>query len=228
MSVFSFNNFCIKAMVNSTYNCNKRKGNTSLYEIWLIIMKEIVTMTTIGICELSSPSSKFFGVRSKFPDVSLFRPNSFIEDYLRARRCHFTVKPTKESLSWKCFIELLVIFYATWVTQSYIVLLISSEQLDNHIPWGPQLTIVWLAININSSDFGNPDFGFWSLLIPCSCLTVYLFPFSGIWEPSLRGKGAMTALAFSGCTGASWGFGFPLSALCQGAITEGDESPWND
>ena len=28
----------------------------------------------------------------------------------------------------------------------------------------------------------------WPLLIPCSCLTVYLFPFSGIWEPSLRGK----------------------------------------
>ena len=74
-------------------------------------------------------------------------------------------------------------------------------------------------------NFGNLDFGFWSLLISCSCLTVYLFLFSGMWEPSLRGKGAMTALASLGCTGASWGFGFPLSALCQGALTEGDESP---
>ena len=46
-------------------------------------------------------------------------------------------------------------------------------------------------------------------------MSVYLFPFSGIWEPSLRGKGAMTTLASSGCTGASWGSGFPLSALCQ-------------
>ena len=64
--------------------------------------------------------------------------------------------------------------------------------------------------------------------ISCSCLTVYLFPFLGIWEPSLRGKGVMTALASSGCTGASWGFGFPLPALRQGALTEGDESPWND
>ena len=68
----------------------------------------------------------------------------------------------------------------------------------------------------------------WPLLIAFSCLTVYLFFFSGIWEPSLRGKGAMTALASSGCTGVSWGFGFPLPALCQGALTEGDESPWND
>ena len=68
----------------------------------------------------------------------------------------------------------------------------------------------------------------WPLLIPCSCLTVYLFPFSGIWEPSLRGKGAMTTLASSGCTEALWGSGFPLPALCQGEFTEGDGSPWND
>ena len=38
----------------------------------------------------------------------------------------------------------------------------------------------------------------------------------------------MTALASSGCTGASWGSGFPLPALCQGAFTAGDESLWND
>ena len=39
----------------------------------------------------------------------------------------------------------------------------------------------------------------------------------------------ITALAASsGYTGASWGFGFPLLALCQGALIEVDESPWND
>ena len=68
----------------------------------------------------------------------------------------------------------------------------------------------------------------WPLLIPCSCLTIYLFPFSGIWEPSVRGKGAMTALTSSGCTGVSWGSGFPLRALHQGAVMEGEERPWND
>ena len=97
LSLFSFNNFCIKAMVNSKYNCNKRKGNTSLYEIWLTVMKEIVTMTTIGLYEMSSPSSSFFGVRSKFLDVSLFRPNLFIKDDSRTRGCHSTIKPAKKS-----------------------------------------------------------------------------------------------------------------------------------
>ena len=38
----------------------------------------------------------------------------------------------------------------------------------------------------------------------------------------------MTTLASSGCTGPSWGSGFPLPALCQGASMEGDESSWND
>ena len=37
----------------------------------------------------------------------------------------------------------------------------------------------------------------------------------------------MTALASSGCTGASWGSGFPLPALCHGAFKE-DEIPWNN
>ena len=68
----------------------------------------------------------------------------------------------------------------------------------------------------------------WPLLIPCSCLTIYIFPFSGIWEPSLKGKGAMTTLASLGCTGASWGSGFSLPALCQDAFIEGDESPCSD
>ena len=38
----------------------------------------------------------------------------------------------------------------------------------------------------------------------------------------------MAALASSGCIGASWGSGFPLPALCQGAFMEGDESLQND
>ena len=41
----------------------------------------------------------------------------------------------------------------------------------------------------------------WPLLIPCSRLTIYLFPFSGISEPGLSGKEVMTALASSGCRG---------------------------
>ena len=60
-------------------------------------MEGIVTMTMTGPYELSSPSSKFFSICSKFPDVPLFRPNSFIEDNLRARRCHSAIKTAKES-----------------------------------------------------------------------------------------------------------------------------------
>ena len=56
------------------------KWDTGLYKIWLIIAKEIVTMTTTGPCEKSGPSPKYFGARSKFPNVSLFRPTLFIED----------------------------------------------------------------------------------------------------------------------------------------------------
>ena len=49
------------------------KWDTGLYKIWLIIAKEIVTMTTTGPCEKSGPSPKYFGARSKFPNVPLFR-----------------------------------------------------------------------------------------------------------------------------------------------------------
>ena len=69
-------------------------------------MKEIVTMTTIGLCEMSSPSSSFFGVRSKFLDVSLFRPNMFIENDSRTRGFHFTIKQAKKSF-------VMVIFYCS-------------------------------------------------------------------------------------------------------------------
>ena len=68
----------------------------------------------------------------------------------------------------------------------------------------------------------------WPLLIPYSSLIIYLFPFSGIWEPSLKGKGVMTTLASSGCTGALWGSGFPLPGLCPGVFMQRDESPWNE
>ena len=61
----------------------------------------------------------------------------------------------------------------------------------------------------------------WPLLIHCSHLTIYLFPFSGIWELSLRRRGTMTTLASSGCTGVSWGSGFPLPASLSGCIYGG-------
>ena len=86
-----------------SYGYNKSKGNASLYRIWMIIMEGIVTMTMTGPCEISSPSSKFFSTCSKFPYVSLFRPNPFIEDDLRARRCHFTTEPAKESFCMEVF-----------------------------------------------------------------------------------------------------------------------------
>ena len=53
----------------------------------------------------------------------------------------------------------------------------------------------------------------WPLLIPCSCLTIYPFPFSHIWESSFKENGAMTALASSGWAGVPWGSGFPLPTL---------------
>ena len=58
--------------------------------------------------------------------------------------------------------------------------------------------------------------------------TFYWLRYKGSpWEASLRGKGAMTTLVSSGCTGVSWGSGFLLPALYQGAFTEGDESSWS-
>ena len=62
------------------------------------IVKEIITMTTMtGSCEMSSPRSKFFVARSKFPCAPLFRPSLFMEDDPRTRGCHPTIKPAKKS-----------------------------------------------------------------------------------------------------------------------------------
>ena len=66
--------------------------------------ERMVTMTMTGPCEISSPSSTFFSVCSKFPDVPLSRPNSFSEADLRARRCHYAVKPAKESFVMEVFL----------------------------------------------------------------------------------------------------------------------------
>ena len=55
-----------------------------------------------------------------------------------------------------------------------------------------------------------------------------LFPFSGIWESTLRGKGAVSSLTSPGCTGVLWASGFPWPGLCPGAFMQRDERPWND
>ena len=52
-----------------------------------------VVMTMIGPCKMSSRSLMFFGVHSKFLDVSFFRPILFIEDDLKTKEvlCHHNV-----------------------------------------------------------------------------------------------------------------------------------------
>ena len=67
-----------KVLLNCKFSYNKRKWNTGLYKIRLIIVKEIIPMVMTGPCEMSSPSPKFLSACSKFPDVPLFRPNLFI------------------------------------------------------------------------------------------------------------------------------------------------------
>ena len=89
----------------------------------MIITKGIVTMTTAGPHEISSPSSKFFGARGKFPDVPLFRPNPFIEDDLRAKGCHFTIKPANKSFVMVMFhhsISNLLCYFSSIITYSAI------------------------------------------------------------------------------------------------------------
>ena len=75
-----------------------------MYKIGTVITEGIVTVITTGLCEISSPSFKFFRTRSKFPDVPLLRPNLFVEDDSRARRCYSTVKPAKESFVMEVFL----------------------------------------------------------------------------------------------------------------------------
>ena len=87
-----------------TFNTSYRltyKWDTGLYKIWLIIVKETVTMTMTGPCEMSGLSSKFSGVGSKFLCfiyVSQFRPNLFIEDDSRRRRVSFHCQASEEVL----------------------------------------------------------------------------------------------------------------------------------
>ena len=69
----------------------------------MIIMAGIVTMTMTGPCEISVQVPSFFSTCSTLPDVLLFRPNSFMEDDLRASRCHSAVKAAKESFVMKVF-----------------------------------------------------------------------------------------------------------------------------
>ena len=90
-----------KLAINISYRLNC-KWDTGLYKIWLIIVKEIVTMTTTGSCEMSILSPKFFGAGSKFP----FALYVYSSDPICLSRmiqgggwggCHSTVKPAKKS-----------------------------------------------------------------------------------------------------------------------------------
>ena len=63
-----------KLAINTSYRSSckfsmaiiKGSGDTGLYKIRLIIAKEIVTMTMTGLCEMSSPSPRFFAVAASF------------------------------------------------------------------------------------------------------------------------------------------------------------------
>ena len=102
-TVIELNRSNTKLAINTSYRLNC-KWDTGLYKIWLIILKEIVTMTTTDPCEMSGLSPKFSGVGSKLLSVPLFRPNLFIEDDSRRRRwCHSTVKPAKKSFAMVMF-----------------------------------------------------------------------------------------------------------------------------
>ena len=72
-----------------------------------------------------------------------------------------------------------------------------SPFLTSLPPWFSLLFRPWVSTFLPLFIFRANSFApFDTLLTP-----IYLFPFSGIWEPGLRGKGAMTALASSGCRG---------------------------
>ena len=70
-------------------------------------------MTTTGPCEISSPSSKFFGARSEFLDIPLFRPSLFTEDDSGPGGAIPPSSQPRSPLSWKCSTVLLVTFHAT-------------------------------------------------------------------------------------------------------------------
>ena len=89
-------------------------------------MEGIITMTMTGPCEISGPGSKFFSTCSKFSDVPLFRPNSFIEDDAKATRCHFAVKPAKKSFVMEVFhltVGNLLCYLSNIITYSNIIII---------------------------------------------------------------------------------------------------------
>ena len=77
----------------------------------------------IGPCEMSSLSPKFFGARSKFPDVPLFRPNVFIEDDSRTKGGHSSIKPPKKSfvmVMLRCSVSNLLCYLTCLLRNLYI------------------------------------------------------------------------------------------------------------
>ena len=89
---------------------------------------------------------------SKFSDGPLFRPNLFIKGDSRMRWGPFHVKLAKKSsvmVMFHCSTSNLPCYLSNIIIHSIVN---TSEQFNNHILWGPQLTIVWLAININFPD----------------------------------------------------------------------------
>ena len=85
-------------------------------------------------------------------------------------------------------------------------------------PWFYLLFSPWVTTFLPSFIFRANSLG---PLDASSCLIIYLFPFLSIWEPSLRRRGVMTSLAYSVCTGVSWGPGFPLPASLSECIYGG-------
>ena len=90
-----------KLAINTSYRLNC-KWDIGLYKMWLIIAKEIVTMTTTGLREMSSPSLKFSDVGSKFLCFIYMSHSSGPICLSRTipgvgGGCHSTVKPAKKS-----------------------------------------------------------------------------------------------------------------------------------
>ena len=80
-------------------------------------------------------------------------------------------------------------------------------------PWfylffSPWVTTFLPSFIFRANSLAPVDTLFMSKYLPIALL--------GIWELSLRRRGAMTILDSSGCTGVSWGSGLPLPASLSG------------